>query len=518
MNDRPRSRSVNACVVLLAIPLLAVVSIVQYTSLTKLTLIDWDASLLTSQSPTTWIRDVAIHAVNVWYTANNSISLRDYADPDLQSTTIAAGPMLNMSLTRIADVKIVAENTPKNNSLAANAHPASLSTIVTDEASPNKNKSWDDLALSNNAVTGDPAQTFDAPFCVPWNMSMDSWWEHHVDWGVNLENDTHLCFAPLEDEDEAKYLRDVYKTQYIKSCTNETSIYKEMWSTGYGADMHNVVDGLEYAKRNNLSFSVLRRGPWMYAMNECETEDMQCYFLPFGVCYSRDQMQFKGNFWLNWEPRIVHYVKPYKYLFDYVTRPKQVFRKEIYDYVKANSPEVKGSAMCLHVRRTDVVMRSQTTRRYHAISEYMEAAKKFAPERYFRNVIIFTDDQEAIEEAHKNYPEHNWIYLNRTRHRGMSGGWEGQVPSNSPRLEVIILRSIFRLMKLCNVYIFSTSNIGSIFGSYAPTNTTIINLDAELPTYKVFTRENRHLKNQNYKFVPPPVNKSNVTPIDRKTL
>jgi hypothetical protein len=517
MNDLPRSRSVSAWVALLAFPLLAVVSIVQYTNLTKLMLPEWDASVYTSQSPTTWFRDVAERAVNVWNTANNSNSLWDYADLALQSTTVATDPILNMSLTEKADLDIVAENTPQNKSLAANAHPAPISTSVTDDASPNKNISLGDLALSSNAVTGDPAQTFDASFCVPWEMSMDSWWEHHVDWGVNLENDTHMCFAPLEDEDEANYLRDVYQTQYIKTCTNETSLYKEMWSTGYGADIHNVVDGLEYAKRNNLSFSVLRRGPWMYATNECETQDMRCYYLPFGVCYNREEMQFKGNYFLNLAPRILHYLKPYKYLMDYITRPKQVFRKEIYDYVKANSPEVKGSAMCLHVRRTDVVMRTKTTRRYHAISEYMEAAQKIVPERYHRNVILFTDDQEAIEEAQKNYPEHNWIYLNRTRHRGISGGWEGQVPSKSPRLEVIILRSIFRLMKLCDVYVFSTSNIGFIFGSYAPTNTTIINLDAEHPD-RVFKREHRHTKDDNFTFVPPPVTKSNVTPIDRKTL
>ena len=445
LNERPRSRSLSVCVVLLMIPFLAVVSIVQYTRVTTTLLL--------------------------------------------------------------------------NNSFAANDHPSPPRSIVTDETSPNKKNSFRDLALisSSNTVTGDPKQSFDAPFCVPWEMNMDRWWEHHVDWGVHHENDTHLCFAPLDDADEAKYLRDVYKTQYIKTCTNETSIYKEMWSTGYGADMHNVVDGLEYGKRNNLSFSVLRRGPWLYATNECETQDMHCYFLPFGVCYNRDQMQFKANAFLN-EPRVVQYVKPYKYLLDYVTRPKQVFRKEIYDYVKANSPEIKGSAMCLHVRRTDVVMRAQTTRRYHAISEYMEAAKKLVPEKYYRNVIIFTDDQEAIEEAQKNYPEHNWIYLNRTRHRGMSGGWEGQVPSNSPRLEVIILRSIFRLMKLCNVYVFSHSNIGYIFSSYAPTNTTIINLDAGNPHEEVYKREHRHAKGDKYTFVPPPVTKSNVTPIDRKPI
>jgi hypothetical protein len=165
------------------------------------------------------------------------------------------------------------------------------------------------------------------------------------------------------------------------------------------------------------------------------------------------------------------------------------------------------------VHRTDVVLRTAKTRRYHAISEYMETAKQKAPEKYHRNVILFTDDQEAIEEAHLNYPEHNWIYLNRTRHRGVSGGWEGQVPSNSPRLEVVILHSIFRLMKLCDVYLFSTSNIGFIFASYAQPNTTIINID-DVNNNEVYMREHKHRKGGNYKFVPPPVNKTNVSVVD----
>jgi hypothetical protein len=264
-----------------------------------------------------------------------------------------------------------------------------------------------------------------------------------------------------------------------------------MWSTGYGADISNVVDGVEYARLNNISFNVFSRGPWMYAVGECETQDMRCFFLPFSSCWNKADMGFKGNYYLNTAPRITHFEKPYKYIMDYITRPKQSFRKEIYDYVTANTPEIKGPAMCLHVRRTDVILRLKATRRYHAIQEYMEAAQKVVPDRLHKNVILFTDDQNAIEEAHAHYPQHNWIYLNRTRHRGISGGWEGQVPSKSPRLEVKILHSIFRLMRFCDVYVHSTSNIGFIFGSYAPSTTEKINIDAGLPLDKVYNKEHR---------------------------
>ena len=364
------------------------------------------------------------------------------------------------------------------------------------------NSETDESDRESSEKSGNPPQELKFPFCVTWDNNMDEWWEHHVDWSVSKENDTHLCFSPLEDEEEASYLREVYMSQYIETCNNSTSIYKEMWSTGYGADIGNVVDGVEYGRRNKMSFNVFRRAPWMYAKDQCDTQDMRCYFLPFSSCWNKAVMAFNGNYFLNLYPRIKNYIKPYSYLLNYVARPKQSFRKEIYDYVKTNVPEIIGPVMCLHVRRSDVVLRTKMTRRYHAIKEYMDAAKKAVPDRFHQNVILFTDDQNAIEEAESNYPHHNWIYLNRTRHRGIEGGWEGQVPSKSPRLEVVILHSIFRLIKFCDVYVHSHSGIGFIFGSYAQNTTFHVNIDAELKKREIFREDHKVQRDQNFSFVP----------------
>jgi hypothetical protein len=450
-----------------ALPLLALASIFQYTAPLKMTLSNkWDDTVDTARNEAgsnSWAGlwdNVAQTAVQLlWSSENNSTSL-----PALQS------PFASMSASSV-DFKI----------------------------------------------TGDPSQEFDAPFCVPWETNMDIWWTHHVDWGVKKENATHLCFSHL-DEEEGSYLRQVYSSQYIDTCNNNTSLYKEMWSTGYGADISSVVDGVEYGRRNNISFNVFRRGPWLYAKGECETQDMGCFFLPFSSCWNKTDMDFMGNGYLNRHPRIQHFAKPYKYIMDYITRPTQSFRKEIYDYVEERAPKITGPAMCLHVRRTDVVLHGNLARRYHAIQEYMEAAQTKVPNRFHRNVILFTDDDDAIDEAKSHYPQHNWIYLNRTRHRGTEGGWEGQVPSNSPRLEVVILHSIFRMMQHCDVYVFSTSNIALIFGSYAPNSTEWINLDDGLHKSRIHKKSDALGRRAKYHFVPPPPPNITATPVDRRWM
>jgi hypothetical protein len=427
---------------------------------------------------------------------------------------------LTLSIIKWDDTVEIAKNQTGSNNWAGLWDKDAQMAVQLVRNSDNTSTSLPYASISASSVdfniTGDPSQEFDAPFCVPWETNMDIWWTHHVDWGVKKENATHLCFSPL-DEEEGSYLRQVYRSQYIDSCNNNNSLYKEMWSTGYGADISSIVDGVEYSRRNNISFNVIRRGPWLYATGECETQDIHCYFLPFASCWNRTDMAFKGNGFLC-RPRIKHYEKPYKYILDYITRPMQSFRKEIYDYVEERAPKITGPAMCLHVRRTDVVLHGKISRRYHAIQEYMEAAQRKVPDRFHRNVLLFTDDEDAIDEAKLHYPQHNWIYLNRTRHRGAEGGFEGQVPSNSPRLEVIILHSIFRLMQHCDVYVFSTSNIAFIFGSHAPSNVEMINLDAGMRKMRVHKSGHAVGREANYRFVPPPPPNITATPVDRRWM
>ena len=72
-------------------------------------------------------------------------------------------------------------------------------------------------------------------------------------------------------------------------------------------------------------------------------------------------------------------------------------------------------------------------RRYAAVQEYLDVGQVEGGDTIF----LLTDDQTTIDEIntyHKN--EYNWVYLNKTRHRGMEGGWEGHVPSGDGPFEV----------------------------------------------------------------------------------
>lgn len=113
----------------------------------------------------------------------------------------------------------------------------------------------------------------------------------------------------------------------------------------------------------------------------------------------------------------------------------------------------------MHVRRADVVLHNgESVRRYFPLSEYISAANLTAGD----NVLLFTDDANAIDEAHEFHSDLNWHYLRRRRHRGLDGGWENQIPSNNPKAEVIILLSIFELAKRCDRFVYSTSQFASM--------------------------------------------------------
>jgi hypothetical protein len=71
--------------------------------------------------------------------------------------------------------------------------------------------------------------------------------------------------------------------------------------------------------------------------------------------------------------------------------------------------------------------------------------------RLHENILLLTDDQNAIDEAHREYWMYNWMYFNRTRFRGTEGGWENHFPSGDPKTaEVVTLLSIYRAVRYCD--------------------------------------------------------------------
>lgn len=154
------------------------------------------------------------------------------------------------------------------------------------------------------------------------------------------------------------------------------------------------------------------------------------------------------------------------WLKDYLTRPQQWLRKAIYDYLRDEAPQVPTPCIAIHVRRADVVLHDDHSRKYFQIKDYLRKIEADSDARGLlrdgNNILLFTDDANAIDEAHVLHPNYNWVYLNRTRHRGSSGGWENQVPSQDPRKEVVMLLSILELAKKCDAFAYTSSNYADV--------------------------------------------------------
>jgi hypothetical protein len=108
----------------------------------------------------------------------------------------------------------------------------------------------------------------------------------------------------------------------------------------------------------------------------------------------------------------------------------------------------------MHVRRSDVVLHKNWARRYYALEEYMNATDNIT-----NTIFLVSDDDNAIKEAHTKFPDHNWVVIDRPRFKGKEGGWENHIPSDDPKLEVIVLMSIFRKVGMCRTLIHTRSNL-----------------------------------------------------------
>lgn len=296
------------------------------------------------------------------------------------------------------------------------------------------------------------------PFCVMWKENMDEWWTHHPDWYVSNENDTHYCFSPIEDRRKVQLFRKLYQTQFkLGDCSKVVS--KRMWSSGWGADFENVVDGLKYALDfgDPVQFFVEKESAWHYAAKKdgsrpvCKSKDMYCYFLNLSSCPATPDKPYEGDFLSDFD---LH-GDIGRWLLEYATRQQTWLRRKVYRFSK--KIQITTPCTVMHVRRTDIVLHEEYARKYRKIEEYVEALDNST-----KNILLLTDDQNAVEEAKTLYPDYNWMYIKRPRHRGAEGGWENQIPSDNPMLEVTILLTIFRLVRKCDSLIHTYSNFAKV--------------------------------------------------------
>ena len=242
---------------------------------------------------------------------------------------------------------------------------------------------------------------------MPWDLDgADEWWTHHVDWEVFHEDDTHYCFRKIQNDDKAKLYLTLYKTQFEGDCSNMIS--KQMISSGWGADMSVVADGLMYAASVNVPVQ-MQKAKWHYATpkpyddanpSACPTKDMFCYFLPLSSCPAvedkHDTLFFRPDRSVSSE---LCCNEPDRWYLEFATRPQAWLRKRVYDLVRQQSAMMQTPCTVMHVRRADVVLHGDQSRRYHAISEYLDASDAIE-----HNVLLLTDDQNAVSEALHKHP------------------------------------------------------------------------------------------------------------------
>ena len=298
--------------------------------------------------------------------------------------------------------------------------------------------------------------------CTPWNVSVDGWWTHNPEWIRTSWDEDRICFS-RDPDGRGSFLRRLHQLQWEEGDCGVVHT-RHMWSSGWGADIGNVADGLQYSLKTwrpfAITFDPQASQRWHYAAVKrdgsnpaCETVDMNCYFLRMGKCRPGE---IEHNPWVSDEESI-----QFKWLQDFATRPQQWLQRRIYEYIRDSAPEIRTPCVAIHVRRADVVLHDVTSRRYFPISSYLSAANVMEGS----NVLLFTDDANAVDEALEFYPAYNWMYLNRKRHRGSEGGWENQLPSKDPISEVVVLLSIFELSKRCDMFAHTQSNFADMIYS-----------------------------------------------------
>ena len=328
--------------------------------------------------------------------------------------------------------------------------------------------------------------------CLPWHVNGDDWWSRHPGWKAGAENDTHYCFEPFSTSRVSNLYKKLYKNQQHNNCSRV--ITKKMWQSGWGADLVHIADALLYGLAHGRPIQVSGE-PWHYAASKdgsrpvCPSKDMYCYFLPLTKCEANPQDVFRrsngSDFLSGNHPNLVD--RRIQEVISYVTRPRTWLRKAVYEFSK--TIPLTSPCSVIHVRRADVVLHGTQARRYHAMNEYMKAGGQ----NLTRTIFLLTDDANAIEEATTQYPEYNWVYINRPRSKGSEGGWENQIPSNDPKLEVVVLLTIFRLIPMCQTFVYSESNMGrymaGIMMKYARNRCglNLLNLDEKKAFGEVFS-------------------------------
>jgi hypothetical protein len=300
-------------------------------------------------------------------------------------------------------------------------------------------------------------------YCVPWTQSADQWWQEKPEYEIGMENDTHYCFQRVRDPEKRQTCIDLYQTQFHGNCSNSDT--KRMGSSDWGADFMIVIDGLRHAVVQNRPMQIANT-PWHYAdphgakplvsayagiRPACKRGSMLCYFLPLSNCPAVDDGDKQALL-----EKPIFDSKLYQWYYEYATRQQTWLRKLTYEFRKRLTIQTPCTA--IHVRRGDDSLHSgDVVRQSFPIKDYLNASFHVQ-----RNIFLMTDDANAIVEAKQEFPDKNWMFIQRPRLHSTKGGFENQMLSRDPIFEVVALLSEFQLTRLCQQLIHSESTFGTL--------------------------------------------------------
>jgi hypothetical protein len=388
-------------------------------------------------------------------------------------------------------------------------------------------------------------------FCLDWSISSDLWWTHHPEWQVAEETMRYYCYRyNTKNRNRAAFMKRLYDNQFHGDCiiidnnnnnnnNNNNQLSIKMWSSGWKADLSQLEVGLHVALHLNMSLQ-LNEYPWHYAAPDavdtksnphtrsepaCHGMNFDCYFLPLSNCPKWDADTYHTP--MNWMypkppkpknkldkkntnntntrkeiiiPKMTHKMLVWER--QYLVRPYTWLRRDIHRMVQHFTIQTPCTAM--HVRRGDVILHDNYARKYHAISEYLDidndnnnnsnsnSNKSF---HIHDNILLLTDDANAISEAQTLFPDKNWMYIERPRWRADQGGWEHQLPSSKPIFEMTVLQATFQLVKRCDSLIRTQSGFGEWLEYHVLPNAKIHNLDQHATREEVHSRENVGTRN-----------------------
>jgi hypothetical protein len=343
-----------------------------------------------------------------------------------------------------------------------------------------------------------PIHHLQTTLCLPWEVNGDRFWTHHPDFEAGMENDTHYCFERVRNSIKGRFFKQLYLIQFGPQphsndnqdhCSNLT--VKRMWNSGWGADFMNIADGLAHALETGNPIQIDESEPWHYAIPKrtvdsskplkaaCPKENMYCFLLNITSCSSSGRTRVEQDFF-NDIQKFYFKDKKYRWYIEYIVRPQTWLRKRVYDFLqKPQVPVMQTPCTVMHVRRNDVVLHNDQARKFHPISEYINATTNVRP-----NILLLTDDHNALGEAKVYFPQFNWQAIDRPRFSGV-GGWEHQIPSDDSIFEVVVLFAIFQLVRSCDQIILSYGKFSDYLYEemkrdiYKPRNVELVNIDEE---------------------------------------